>query len=89
LFAKDATLTSDGAGKVRAAINVIHGGDRIARLLIGVRRKGRGERVDKLMRINGEFGTVTYLNGLPVAAFCFEADTAHIRWSIACSIRKN
>jgi RNA polymerase sigma-70 factor, ECF subfamily len=79
LFAKDATLTSDGGGKVRAAINVIRGGDRIARLLVGLARKTRGERAEKLMRINSELGVVTYLNGLPVAAFCFEVDAARIR----------
>jgi RNA polymerase sigma-70 factor (ECF subfamily) len=78
LFAKEATLTSDGGGKVRAAINVIHGNDRIARLLIGVARKAKGDTIEKLMRINGELGTVTYLNGLPVAAFCLAIDVSHI-----------
>jgi RNA polymerase sigma-70 factor (ECF subfamily) len=42
LFAEDATLISDSGGKVRAVVNAIHGGDRIARLLIGVARKGAG-----------------------------------------------
>ncbi len=79
LFAKDATLTSDGGGKVRAAINAIRGGDRIARLLIGLARKGRDGRIEKLMRINGEFGIVTYIDGSPAAAFCFEVDAASIR----------
>jgi RNA polymerase sigma-70 factor, ECF subfamily len=79
LFAEDATLTSDSGGKVRAAINVIHGGDRIARLLMGVARKGAGIRTEKLMLINGELGIVTYLDGSPVALLCFETDIAHIR----------
>lgn len=46
LLAPDVTLVSDGGGKARAALNEIHGADRVARFLVGVLRKRTGsERV--------------------------------------------
>lgn len=39
LLRDDATLYSDGGGKVQAALNPIHGADRIVRFLLGVRQK--------------------------------------------------
>jgi RNA polymerase sigma-70 factor (ECF subfamily) len=40
LLARDARLVSDGGGKVPAALNVIEGGERTARFLVGTVRKG-------------------------------------------------
>lgn len=42
LLAPDVTLVSDGGGKVRAALNEIHGADRVARFLVGVLTKRTG-----------------------------------------------
>jgi hypothetical protein len=36
MLSEEATLISDSGGGVRAALNVIHSSDRIARLLIGI-----------------------------------------------------
>ena len=74
LFAKDATLTSDGGGVVPAARKVVHGRSRIARLYLVLAKK-LGPRLRKeILTINGEPGLVMYLDGAPLAATCFETD---------------
>ncbi len=58
LLARDAKLYSDGGGKVRAAMNVIEGADRVARFFQGVWRKF-GPNFAYLPRwINGQPGFV-------------------------------
>ena len=58
LLAPDAALISDGGGRVRAARNVIHGADRVARFLLGVTRKQAGPLRDQLVVINGAAGVL-------------------------------
>lgn len=71
LFAKDATLTSDGGGVVPAARKVVHGRSRIARLyLLLVKRLGTRLRKEILI-INGEPGLVMYLDDAPLATVSF------------------
>jgi RNA polymerase sigma-70 factor (ECF subfamily) len=66
------------AGKVRAALNVVYGSDRIARLLIGLAKKRVGNVIDKLMLINGELGVVTYNNTRAAALFYFKMGESRI-----------
>lgn len=74
LFAKDATLTSDGGGVVPAARKVVHGRSRIARLYLVLAKKlGTRLRMETLT-INGEPGVVMYLDGAPLATVSFETD---------------
>lgn len=74
LFAKDATLTSDGGGVVPAARRVVHGRSRIARLYLLLAKK-LGTRLRKeILTINGESGLVMYLDGAPLATTSFETD---------------
>jgi RNA polymerase sigma-70 factor (ECF subfamily) len=74
LFAKDATLTSDGGGVVPAARRVIHGRSRIARLYVVLAKK-LGTRLRKeILTINGEPGLVMYLDGAPLATVSFGTD---------------
>ena len=74
LFAKDATLTSDGGGVVPAARKVVHGRSRIARLyLLLARRLGTRLR-QELISINGEPGLAMYLDGAPLATVSFQTD---------------
>ncbi|MEN3327936.1 MAG: hypothetical protein V7638_2743 [Acidobacteriota bacterium] len=78
LFAKDATLTSDGGGVVPAARRVVHGRSRIARLYL-LLAKRLGTRLRKeILIINGEPGLVMYLDGAPLATVAFETDGASI-----------
>jgi RNA polymerase sigma-70 factor (ECF subfamily) len=60
LLASDARVVTDGGGKVRAALEVIEGADRVARFLVDVTRKRPGQwwRDDFTVR----FATI---NGLP------------------------
>jgi RNA polymerase sigma-70 factor (ECF subfamily) len=60
MLASDVRVVTDGGGKVRAALNVIDGADRVARFLVDVTRKRPGQwwREDFTVR----FATV---NGLP------------------------
>jgi RNA polymerase sigma-70 factor (ECF subfamily) len=74
LFAKDATLTSDGGGVVPAARKVVHGRSRIARLYLLLSRK-LGTRLRKeIFTINGEPGLVMYRDGVPFATVSFATD---------------
>ena len=56
LLASDARVVSDGGGKVRAALNIIEGADRVAAFLAGVVRKGWTDEM------SARFDTI---NGLP------------------------
>lgn len=74
LFAKDATLTSDGGGVVPAARKVVHGRSRIARLYLLLAKKLGTRLQTEIVRINGEPGLVMYLDGALLAATSFETD---------------
>jgi RNA polymerase sigma-70 factor, ECF subfamily len=63
LIADDATWNSDGGGKVAATRRVVHGADRITRLLFGVQRKGQGALQHRVMWVNGEPAIVSYFSG--------------------------
>ena len=75
---EDATITTDGGGRVKAALNVVHGSERIARLLLSVRKKKVGSIVERVMRINGEPGVVTYVGGIPNSLVAFQIDQERV-----------
>lgn len=61
MLAEDAELWSDGGGKVAAALNVIHGADRIARFFVGIRSK-QDPGLELVYRpVNGRPGVVGYV----------------------------
>lgn len=78
LFAKDATLTSDGGGVVPAARRVVHGRSRIARLYLLLAKKLGARLRKEIVMINGEPGVVMYLDGVPFATISFATDGASI-----------
>jgi len=78
LMSDNATMISDSGGRVRATMKIIKGNDRIARLLIGLRRKRIGRNIEKPMLINGDLGIVSYVNERPVAVFWFEIGERNI-----------
>jgi len=71
-------VDSDGGGKVRAALNVVRGSDRTARLLLGVKRKYPGAVEERLMDINAEPGIIAYVDRVPKAVFAFETSETAI-----------
>jgi RNA polymerase sigma-70 factor (ECF subfamily) len=64
LLRKDAVAVTDGGGRKSAALNPIHGADKIARVFIGLAGKhaGRDIHVEPAM-INGSIGALLYLDG--------------------------
>lgn len=79
LFTEDARFTSDGGGKVAAAINVLHGRDRIARFLLGIERKWGAHVEHRLAAVNGEAGIVTLREGRVYAVTAIEGDERAVR----------
>ena len=63
LLAEDVVLLSDGGGKVPAALNPIHGRDRVARFMVGVRKKATGDVSVRLARANGLPAALVYVDG--------------------------
>ena len=78
LFAEDATWTSDGGGKTKAARKVIHGAEHVARFAIGVSRRYLSRTTHRVLPINGESGLLMYLDGSPIAAISIDSDGERI-----------
>jgi RNA polymerase sigma-70 factor (ECF subfamily) len=64
LLREDAVAVTDGGGRKSAALNPIHGADKVARFFIGVAGKNanRDIRIEPAV-INGSVGAVLYLDG--------------------------
>lgn len=73
ILTPDASYVTDGGGKAWAARRVVTGADRVARCVLGVSRKRRasGGMDERMARINGEPGLLTYRHGLPIAVTVF------------------
>jgi RNA polymerase sigma-70 factor (ECF subfamily) len=59
LVSDDATYTGDGGGKISATRRVVTGASRVARLVLGFERKGRGFLQHSVEWLNGEPAIVT------------------------------
>jgi RNA polymerase sigma-70 factor (ECF subfamily) len=84
LLASDVRVVTDGGGKVRSALEVVDGADRVARFLVGVTRKHPGQwwRDDFTVRfatINGLPGVIVDAPEGPVQTTTFELEGAVIR----------
>ena len=81
LLAEDAELIGDGGGKVASFGKVLAGRGRIARLFYATWR--RGQRGDykltlELVRLNGEWGLLRFVDGMLESAQAFECDGERI-----------
>jgi RNA polymerase sigma-70 factor (ECF subfamily) len=72
VFAEDVVLWADGGGKARAARHPLHGADRVARHLIGVRPQTPAGTEVRLVRVNGDPGVMGVLDGRRVGVIAFE-----------------
>lgn len=73
LLSEDVTLWSDGGGKVRAALNPIHGADNVVRFFSGTLGKAPPDLAARRTRINGRPGLVVYFgDGRPQSVATFE-----------------
>jgi RNA polymerase sigma-70 factor (ECF subfamily) len=78
LFATDATLTSDGGGKAKAAQKVVRGGVTIARFLLGVLRRAHARITLQKIAVNGETGVALCLDGRLLAVISLVTDGQRI-----------
>ncbi|MFC5652510.1 RNA polymerase sigma-70 factor [Paenibacillus solisilvae] len=72
MLASEATLYSDGGGKVRAAIRPIFGAEFITRFLSGLLAKVPEGFSYREALVNGTPGLVTYVHGQPSTVFSFD-----------------
>lgn len=72
LLAEDAMLWSDGGGKALAALNVIHGADRVVRFFAGVAPKQPPGLRRIAAQINGQPGCLFYLDAKPYMALALD-----------------
>jgi len=78
LFAEDATWTSDGGGKAKAARKVVRGAERVARFAVGVFRRYLGRLTQRVVSINGEPGLLMCLDGRPASVMSIDTDGLRI-----------
>lgn len=81
-LAEDITLWTDGGGKVRAALQPIHGADRAARFLLGIMAKLPAALTLRAAWVNGTPGVVAYQDGVPVGVLALEVAAGRI-----CALR--
>jgi RNA polymerase sigma-70 factor (ECF subfamily) len=74
LFAQDAVMLSDGGGKAFAALNPLHGPDRIARFYTGVVRKSNSTFTAWNTTVNGAPGLVVYASGILLNTLALEIE---------------
>jgi RNA polymerase sigma-70 factor, ECF subfamily len=82
LLSEDVTLWSDGGGKTRAALNPIHGADKVARFFSGKLLKAPPGFVVRRASINGRPGLIGYFeDGRPQSVATFDVAEVSI-WTI-------
>jgi RNA polymerase sigma-70 factor (ECF subfamily) len=74
LVAEDATLVSDGGGKVQAVRNVLHGAMRIVRFVLGIESKWGAITRHAVQWINGEPAIVSYFGDRVYCTTSVETD---------------
>lgn len=77
LLAEDVEYVSDGGGKVPAALKVLRGPERIGRLYFSIARSFPGVAY-RLIRVNGELGAVSVLDGRLFSVLSFRVDVDRI-----------
>lgn len=75
----DATLMSDGGGKVTAALNTIFGPDKVARFLIGISTKQPDGAYFVPNTVNGAQGLVGYVGEIAYSVVSFELEDGRIK----------
>ncbi len=79
LLASQAVALSDGGGKVRSALNPVVGADRVARLLLGLAKKGGAPAAFELRELNGVPSVVGLVDGVVTMVLQLELDGGVVR----------
>jgi RNA polymerase sigma-70 factor (ECF subfamily) len=78
LLAEDATWTSDGGGRAKAAKKVIRGAELVARFVRGVFRRPLAHLEFRQATINREAGIAVFYDGKPFSVITIRTDGQHI-----------
>jgi len=78
LFANEATLTSDGGGKAKAAHKVVRGGPSVARFLLGVLRPAGAQLELRRITVNREPGVALFFAGRLFSVVSLHTDGTQI-----------
>ena len=78
IFAKEATLVSDGGGKAKAARKVVRGGERVVRFLLGVLRVPNEDLELRKIVVNGESGLAVRVRGRLISVMSLVTDGKRI-----------
>jgi len=78
LFANEATLTSDGGGKAKAAHKVVRGGANVARFLLGVLRRAAAQLELRRITVNREPGVALVIAGRLISVVSLLTDGTRI-----------
>ncbi len=78
LLAAEATWTSDGGGRAKAALKVIHGAPKVARFATGVYRKLIDRVEFRRVIVNGEPGFATLIDGVLFSVMAVRTDGRRI-----------
>lgn len=79
LLSEDIMLYSDGGGRVHAALNPIHGSEKVSRFLLGILGKTPPGFSTGMAWINGHPGIIGYAYGQPMSAVALEAAEGRIQ----------
>ena len=79
LLTEDATLLSDGGGRVAAAGRPVHSADHISRFLVGIRRRSNGKAEFRFARVNGRHGALVMVDGRLNRAISFDLEGERVR----------
>lgn len=78
LLAAEATWTSDGGGRAKAALKVIRGADRVARFATGVYRRFTHRVEFRPISVNGEPGLASFFDGRLLSVMAVRSDGRRI-----------
>jgi RNA polymerase sigma-70 factor (ECF subfamily) len=83
-LAKDAKAVTDGGGRAKAALNVLHGAERVARFIIGVSQKGDPNATYEVREVNGWPAVVAVQGGQVTTVAQVETDGTSVFTLIVC-----
>lgn len=78
IFTPDATWTSDGGGKAKAALKIVRGSELVSRFSLGVWRRYLKDLTYRVVTINGEAGLVGFSEGHPVWVLTIDTNGVRI-----------
>jgi RNA polymerase sigma-70 factor, ECF subfamily len=79
LLTEDVVLYTDGGGRVPSALRPIRNSDRVARFMVGIRKRGAFNSVTQQVRVNGEPGVAMRRSDGSLSVTAFAIDGVRIR----------